>query len=117
MQWWLRKEGDPLPANDPYFNTAPWRDARITSFDAEAIRSFGKSPLHPAQFDPKTKRPREWPLRYSLCRWTAELPKLPPGKHELRCRTVDLAGHAQPMPRPFPKSGRNQIQRVQVEVV
>ena len=38
-------------------------------------------------------------------------------KYELRCRTLDLAGIGQPMPRPFPKSGKNQIQRVTVEVV
>ena len=46
----------------------------------------------------------------------AELPKLPPGKYELRCRTIDLAGQAQPMPRPFPKSGINRIQKVALEV-
>lgn len=117
VQYWLRKESDPLPANDPHFTSAPWRDAKITAFDSVALKPFAKSPLHPVQFDPKTRRPREWPLRCSLCRWTAELPKLAPGKYELRCRTVDLAGHAQPMPRPFPKSGRNAIQRVTLEVV
>ena len=117
VQWWLRNENEPLPANDPYFATAPWRDARITAFDADAIAGFGDSPLHPVQFDPKTKAPREWPLRNTLCRWTAELPELRPGKYELRCRTLDLAGIGQPMPRPFPKSGKNQIQRMAIEVV
>ena len=34
----------------------------------------------------------------------------------MRCRTIDAAGHAQPMPRPFRKSGRNAIQRVAVRV-
>ena len=105
-----------ISANSGHFTTAPWRDAQLTAFDADALKAFGKAPLHPVQFDPKTKHPREWPLRYTLCRWTADLPKIPPGKYELRCRTLDLAGHAQPMPRPFPKSGKNQIQMVKVEV-
>ncbi len=117
VQYWIRREDEPLPANDPHFTTAAWRNARIVAFDAGVINGFGRSPLHRAQFDPKTKRPREWPLRNTLCRWTAELPKLAPGKYELRCRTIDLAGAAQPMPRPFPKSGRNLIQRTTLEVI
>jgi hypothetical protein len=56
-------------------------------------------------------------LRYTLCAWTAEPRKLTPGAYDLRCRTLDLGGHAQPMPRPFPKSGKNQIEMVQVKVV
>ena len=116
VQYWLRSESDPLPANDPNFTGAPWKDARLVSFDGEAIEGLGSSPLHPAQFDPKTRQPREWPLRYTLCRWEAELPALVAGKYELRCRTIDLAGHAQPMPRPFAKSGRNNIQAMPLEV-
>ncbi|MEQ1851881.1 MAG: hypothetical protein ABMA01_09855 [Chthoniobacteraceae bacterium] len=73
--------------------------------------------LNPAQFDPTTKQPCEWPLRYSLCRWTTEPRKLAPGNYEIRCRTIDKAGIAQPMPRPFPKSGKNQIQTARLEVV
>jgi hypothetical protein len=37
---------------------------------------------------------------------------LPEGKYHLRCRTIDSNGLAQPLPRPFEKSGRNSIQRV-----
>ena len=32
---------------------------------------------------------------------------LAPGAYEFRVRTVDLNGFAQPEPRPYPKSGRN----------
>jgi hypothetical protein len=38
------------------------------------------------------------------------------GEYELRCRSIDLNGVAQPMPRPFPKSGRAEIQRVSLTV-
>ena len=117
MQYWLRKSSEPLPANDPHFAKAPWQDAQIAPFDADAIKGFGTAKLHPVQFDPKTKQPREWPLRYTLCRWTADSRPLTPGTYELRCRTIDQGGYAQPMPRPFPKSGKNQIQVLKVEVV
>ena len=33
-----------------------------------------------------------------------------PGGYELRVRTVDKNGFAQPEPRPYPKSGRKEIQ-------
>jgi hypothetical protein len=53
---------------------------------------------------------REWPLRYTFVRWRATLPALAEGEYELRCRSIDGNGIAQPMPRPFPKSGRAEIQ-------
>lgn len=116
VQYWIKADKDPLPANDPYFTTAPWQDAQLVPFDEAAIKGFDLARLHPTQFDPATKKPREWPLRYTLCRWTTEPRNLTPGKYELRCRTIDPAGYAQPMPRPFPKSGKNGIDRVFLEV-
>jgi hypothetical protein len=117
VQFWLRREEEPLPGDDPYFSTAPWRDARITAFDNAWAKGLDTAHLHPVQFDPATKLPREWPLRYTLCSWTAELRDVPAGKYQVYCRTIDLAGHAQPMPRPFPKSGKNNIQKVALEVL
>ena len=61
-------------------------------------------------FDPEKGRPKEWPLRFSIARWTATLTGLKPGAYEFRARTVDLNGYAQPEPRPYPKSGLNGIQ-------
>jgi DMSO/TMAO reductase YedYZ molybdopterin-dependent catalytic subunit len=117
VQYWLRRADEPLPEGDRYFTKAPWQDARISPFDPEAIKGFDHAKLNPVQFDPATKQPREWPLRDTLCRWTAKPRKLAAGSYELRCRTIDKGEHAQPMPRPFPKSGRNQIQIVKLEVV
>jgi hypothetical protein len=116
VQYWVRPIDEPLPKGDRYFNSAPWQDARIVPFDTEAIHGLSTAPLHPTQFDPATRQPRSWPLRYTLCRWTAEPRRLAPGKYELRCRTIDLGGNGQPMPRPFAKSGRNNIQMVPLEV-
>ncbi len=42
--------------------------------------------------------------------------RLAAGHYDLRCRTIDLNGIAQPMPRPFPKSGRVAIQSVSLIV-
>ena len=38
------------------------------------------------------------------------------GKYDVYCRTIDLKGIAQPLPRPFRKSGRNAIQKGQLTV-
>jgi hypothetical protein len=116
VQYWLRDVREPLPANDPHFTKAPWQDAQVVPFDDSGIAGFKGAPLHPAQFDPTTKKPREWPLRHTLCRWAAAPRKIAPGSYELRCRTIDANGVAQPMPRPFPKSGRNGIQKALLQV-
>jgi DMSO/TMAO reductase YedYZ molybdopterin-dependent catalytic subunit len=58
----------------------------------------------------------QWPLRYTFVHWRATMPGLAAGAYTLRCRSVDLNGIAQPMPRPFPKSGRAEIQRVNLSV-
>ena len=116
VQYWIHKESDPMPPNDPYFTSAPWQDAQIVGFDEAALKGLDLTRVHPAQFDAFTKKPRQWPLRYTLCRWTAEPRNFVPGKYKLRCRTIDEGGYAQPMPRPFPKSGRNGIQVVSLEV-
>jgi hypothetical protein len=117
VQYWLRDLNQPLPANDPHFMKAPWQEAQIVPFDGSSIAGFTGAPLHPAQFDPAARKPREWPLRHTLCRWTVKPLKIAPGKYELHCRTIDSNEAAQPMPRPFPKSGRNNIQKVRLEVV
>jgi len=55
-------------------------------------------------------KPKEWPLRFSIVHWSATLIDVKPGAYEFRARTIDLNGFAQPEPRPYPKSGRNEIQ-------
>ncbi len=116
VQYWLHPQDAPLPKDDPHFTTAPWQDARILPLPANWAGEMDISRLHPAQFDPATRQPREWPMRYTLCHWAALLRDVKPGKYDLRCRTVDLAGHGQPMPRPFLKAGRNAIVKTSLVV-
>lgn len=76
----------------------------------------GKLPPIPLQFDPQTAEPRSWPLRYTIVHWAALLTELRPGRYCLRCRTIDANRIAQPMPRPFPKSGNNAVQEARLVV-
>lgn len=121
VQFWLHPQGEALPADDPYFASAPWQDAEILPPPArwtglpEAALSDGRLPADTLGFDEQS-RPREWPLRYALAHWAAALTVASPGKYELRCRTIDARGIAQPLPRPFSKSGRNAIQSAAVTV-
>ena len=55
-------------------------------------------------------------MRYTIAHWAVLLKDLTPGKYDLRCRTIDAAGIAQPMPRPFPKSGHVTIQSLPLVV-
>jgi hypothetical protein len=49
-------------------------------------------------------------MRYSWALWSVTLDKLNAGTYEFRVRTVDQNDFAQPEPRPYAKSGRNEVQ-------
>ena len=91
---------------DPYCLRGDWRAAEIADRPAD-LGGLGLS----AQV-----QVNEWPPRYTFVHWHARLPGLSAGEYELRCRSVDRNGIAQPMPRPFPKSGRADIQVVKFNV-
>ena len=55
-------------------------------------------------------------MRLTKVHWAALLPGLPSGDYTLRCRTIDLKGMAQPLPRPFRKSGHSAIETVDISV-
>jgi hypothetical protein len=112
VQVWVAAAGEAWPAEDPYFTTAPWEDAEILPPPSRWGGDLpdGRLPSSPLQFDPKTGRPLRWPLPLTKVHWVARLPGLAAGKYVVRCRTIDANGAAQPMPRPFPKSGRAGIE-------
>jgi DMSO/TMAO reductase YedYZ molybdopterin-dependent catalytic subunit len=116
VQFWVHPRGEPLPDDDPHLARGDWRDAEILPPPADWADGLpgGAAANVPLQFDGPT--PRTWPLRYTIVHWRADLPKLPPGAYDLRCRSVDLNGIAQPLPRPFAKGGRAEIQTVTLEV-
>ncbi len=55
-------------------------------------------------------------MRLTKVHWAAVLPGLPIGEYTLRCRTIDEKDVAQPMPRPFEKSGHSAIESVDITV-
>ncbi len=117
VQVWMHPAGDAGPADDPFFVKAPWTDAEVLG----PPRRWGGGladdaiPKDTIGFDSAGK-PRTWPMRLAKVHWVALLPGMPAGEYVLRSRTVDEKGIAQPMPRPFRKSGRAEIEEVKITV-
>ena len=96
-----------------------WTEARLAAppTDWSGILPEGTHPKDILGFDRRTGQPKTWPLRYSMVPWSAILTGLTVGKYSLRARSVDLNGFAQPEPRAVQKSGRNQLEMREFEVV
>jgi hypothetical protein len=104
------------PDNDPYLAQAPWVDAELLAPpDHWGALSDGKIPADTRGFD-SIGAPTSWPLRLTNAHWAAVLPGLPAGEYTFRCRSIDGQGHAQPMPRPFRKSGHAAIESIEITV-
>lgn len=117
VQTWVSGADGKWPAEDPNFTRAPWVAATILppprTWGGELPE--GRLPGTPLGFD-GYGRPTRWPMPLTKAHWTVRLPGLPAGKYVLRCRTIDENGAAQPMPRPFAKSGRASIESVPLVV-
>ena len=118
VQVWLHNDAVEYPADDKYFTLAPWVDAEILP----PPKSWGggipgdRIPQSTQGFGRETGAPNSWPLRLAKAHWAVLMPGLPPGEYTLRCRTIDEKLHAQPMPRPFQKSGHAAIEHMVVQV-
>jgi hypothetical protein len=118
VQVWIEDKQNPRPSGDRYFATAPWVDAKILP----PPKSWGggipndEIPSPTMGFDPETGRPTNWPLRLAKVHWAYLSPGLPAGEYTLRCRTMDDKGIAQPLPRPFRKSGHAAIEQIDLTV-
>ena len=114
VEYWLRPApatDEKLADDDPAWKTAVWQPCVIDPppDDWTPQLPTGISPKELWDFDPQTGKPKYWPLRYTVASWTVTLKDLKPGGYELRVRTVDLNGSAQPQPRPQLPTGRNAI--------
>jgi DMSO/TMAO reductase YedYZ molybdopterin-dependent catalytic subunit len=118
VQVWVQPAGEDWPADDPYFTKASWTDAEVLAPPEKwgGRLANDKVPKGTLGFDPDSGRPRTWPLRLGKAHWATLLPGLAAGAYVLRCRTVDEKGHAQPLPRPFRKSGHCAIESVKLTV-
>ncbi len=103
-------DGDPLA-------TGNWTDAQILPPPKHwSDLPGGKIIAGTPGFDTATGQPHTWPMRLMKVHWATLLPGLPAGKYILRTRTIDEKGIAQPMPRPFQKSGHSAIESVDITV-
>ena len=117
VQVWISPNGKVWPADDPYFTTAPWTDAHILPPPAKWGGNLADDAIPKDTFGfAATGKPKSWPVRLAKAHWAALVPGLPAGEYTLRCRTIDANGAAQPMPRPFKKSGRAEIEAVKLKV-
>jgi DMSO/TMAO reductase YedYZ molybdopterin-dependent catalytic subunit len=118
VQVCILPDSEESPAGDPYFATAPWKDAEILP----APSTWGGDlpddniPNQTHDFGTGNRQPRTWPMRLTKVHWAVLVSGLPPGKYTLRSRAVDDKGNGQPMPRPFRKSGHAAIEQVAIEV-
>jgi DMSO/TMAO reductase YedYZ molybdopterin-dependent catalytic subunit len=122
VEYWLRPDMGThghLDEDDPAWQSARWEPCPITPPPSDWGGNLpeGVMPHDVWGFDRTSGRPKEWPLRFSLAPWSVELKGLQPGAYELRARTVDLNGYAQPEPRTYQKSGLNLVQCKQIMVI
>ena len=118
VQVWIQSNTIELPSGDPYFTSAPWADAEILPPPENwGALPNGRIPAGTLGFDSFTGLPRTWPMRFAKVHWAALLPGQPAGEYTLRCRTIDQKGVAQPLPRPFQKSGHAAIESVNLSVL
>ncbi len=122
VEYWLRPETGKhgqLAADDPAWQKAVWQPCAIEPPPSSwgGALPDGVLPKDIWGFDPATGRPKDWPLRFSLAQWSVTLKDLAAGAYEFRVRSIDLNGYAQPEPRSYPKSGRNEIQYMPIMVM
>jgi DMSO/TMAO reductase YedYZ molybdopterin-dependent catalytic subunit len=115
VEYWLRPDTGThgkLADDDPAWDNARWLPCALEPppRDWTGHLPDGVRPNDIWGFDAKSGKPKEWPLRSSVASWSVTLKGLAAGAYEFRVRTVDLNGFAQPEPRPYPKSGKNEIQ-------
>jgi len=124
LEYWVRgpdpKLGGrvaPLSANNPEFVAGPW--VRFEIPPPPNLAEVLPAGTAPSQLFGVTAAgvPSRWPLPFSFIAWQVPVTLAQPGFYEIYARAVDVAGNAQPEPRPYYKSGRNSVDRRRVHVV
>ncbi len=119
VECWIRPAGmGNLRDDDPAWQSAKWSPAKLDPAPTNWTNSLpeGVKAKEVFGFDPRSGKPKTWPLPYSVVGWSITANNLIPGKYEFRARSVDLNGFAQPEPRPYQKSGRNVLDVRRFEV-
>jgi hypothetical protein len=111
VQYWINPAGQTMSDNDPYMTQGAWRDAIILPPPLKWGSDLpdGKLP-YAIQINRSTGVPLRWPIPNTIIHWAALEKVNDPGEFDLYCRTIDANGIAQPLPRPFGRSGINSIE-------
>lgn len=114
----IQNAEDKVPRQDQYFQSLDWVDADILAPPEDWGGDLPNDtiPDDTLGFDPSTGKPTSWPIRFGKAHWAMLLPGLPAGRYRFRSRTIDDNDNAQPLPRPFRKSGRAHIEQISLEV-
>ena len=117
VQYWIYPSGKTLSEEDPFLREGEWLDAVVLPPPEKWGSDLPGGKLAAVlQIDDKTGQPFTWPLPNTIVHWTALIKINSPGSYDLRCRTIDANGIAQPLPRPFGLSGVNRIELTKVLV-
>lgn len=117
VQYCIRAQDAPWPSDDPYLIKADWQDAEILPAPNNWGGGLADGKLPAGTLGMAASgQPQQWPMRNSITHWAVMINGLTVGKYELRCRTIDASGNAQPMPRPMVKSGNNALEKATLTV-
>ncbi|MBX9655848.1 molybdopterin-dependent oxidoreductase [bacterium] len=118
VQAWIQNADEQPMEGDRYYERAPWVDMEILGppDDWGSELKEGKIPLLTHGFDSSSGKPLSWPMRLGMIHWAGVFPPLARGSYIFRCRAIDEKGGAQPMPRPFRRSGFAAIEQVSFKV-
>jgi hypothetical protein len=118
VQYSLHPQEPKWPADDPWFTKADWKEAELLPPPENWAGGLAAGPLPAGTvgMSAESGKPTTWPMRYTIAHWAALLTGIPPGEYHLRCRAIDTRGNAQPLPRPFAKSGGNAIHEMPLAV-
>jgi hypothetical protein len=117
VQYCFHPAGQPLPEEDPYFTLGAWQDAIVLPPPRNWGSDLPDGKLPPVlQIDPRTGHPFSWPITFTIAHWAALTKVDAPGEYDLRCRAIDNNGIAQPLPRPFGRSGMNRIEVARITI-
>lgn len=116
VQVWVHNNEEPLPDGDKHFSKAPWQDIDILPPPQTWGGGLPDGAIPTGTFGFRNGNPVEWPLRLTKVHWATLLSGQGVGSYTFRSRTIDENGNAQPLPRPFRKSGHAAIEQVQFDV-
>jgi hypothetical protein len=115
VQYCLYPSDRILPDDDQYLTKEKWHEAIILPPPMNWGKDLPEGTMTGLmQFDNITGQPLTWPLINTIIHWAALVKTDAPGEFSLRCRTIDANGIAQPLPRPFGRSGNNSLELAKI---